>query len=65
MPTNDVIIKNAFSDLVGAIADDWAGVRKFMQEETKKEIIEAKLQLGEYTPTVDMTVPQWCLPVAA
>lgn len=34
MPTNDEIIKNAFSDLVGAIADDWAGVRKFMQEET-------------------------------
>ena len=41
------------------------GMVKFMQEETKKEIIEAKLQLGEYTPTVDMTVPQWCLPVAA
>ena len=31
---NDEIIKEQFKDLIGAIADDWEGVRSFMRMET-------------------------------
>ena len=32
---------------------------KFMQEETKKEIVEAKLQTAEYNPQVNIEIPNW------